>query len=45
VHDLGAEALDAPARILIRLRTSQAVVDMQGRDVEPELAERVEETG
>jgi hypothetical protein len=45
LHDLRAEALGAPARIRVRLRAPQAVVDVQRRDVEPELAKGVEETG
>jgi hypothetical protein len=45
LHDLGAEPLGAPARILIGLRAPQAVVDVQRRDVEAELAERVEKAG
>jgi hypothetical protein len=32
-------------RIRVRLRAAQAVVDVQRRDLEPELAQRVEETG
>jgi hypothetical protein len=45
LHDLGAEALGAPARVLVRFGAAQAVVDVQRGDVEPELAQRVEETG
>jgi hypothetical protein len=45
VHDLGAEALGAPARIRVRLRAAQAVVDVQRGDVEPELAQRMKEAG
>jgi hypothetical protein len=45
VHDRGAEALRAPARIFVRLRAPQAVVDVQRRDLEPQLTERVEEAG
>jgi hypothetical protein len=45
LHDLRAELLDAPARVLIRLGAAQAVVDVQRRHVEAELAESVEEAG
>src|SRR5581483_9982110 len=45
LHDLGAEALGAEARVLVRLGAAQAVVDVQRRDAVAELAQRVVEAG
>jgi hypothetical protein len=45
LHDLRAEALRTPARVLVRLLAAQGVVDVQRRDVEAELAERMEQAG
>ncbi|HEV7640298.1 MAG TPA: hypothetical protein VGO39_05505, partial [Gaiellaceae bacterium] len=40
---LGAEALHAPARVLVGLRAAQTVVDVQRGDIEAELAKRMEQ--
>ena len=45
VHDLGAESLDAEARVRIRLGAAKAVSDVQRGDAVPELAQREDETG
>ena len=37
-HDAGAEALGAPARVVVRLRAAQPVIDVERRDLVAELA-------
>src|SRR3954454_5482367 len=44
-HHTGGEAIRAPAGVLVRLRSPQAMVDVQRRNRVAELPERMEEAG